>query len=69
MMREAASRGCELAIDEYPGTEQLYRNWVAARERAAKRAKVIRTAAGAVLLAVALVLVWLGVRRARKRVA
>ncbi len=69
MMREAASRGCELAIDEYPETEQLYRNWFAAQERAAKRAKVIRAAAGAVLLAVALVLVWLGVWRARKRVA
>ncbi len=69
MMREAASRGCELAIDEYPETEQLYRNWFAAQERAAKRAKVIRAAAGAVLLAVALVLVWLGGRRARKRVA
>ena len=69
MMREAASRGCELAIDEYPETEQLYLNWVAARERTAKRAKVVRTAVGPVLIAIVLFLVWLRVRRARRRTA
>ena len=57
MMREAASRGCELAIDEYPETERLFRQWDAARQ---KRDAVLRMAcrigigfllAGAVLLA------------------
>ena len=41
MMYESASRGCEAALDEYPETERLFRQWDAARQ---KRDAVLRMA-------------------------
>lgn len=59
MMREAAARGCELAIDEYPETARVYRQWLVARR--------IRAWSIGGVAAFAVLLACLGIRFGKKR--
>lgn len=61
MMREAAARGCELAIDEYPETARVYRQWLVARR--------IRVWSIGGVFAFIVLLAGIGLRRKGKRAA
>lgn len=56
MMFEAAARGCEVALDEYPETEQIYRQWTAEKQKRDASIRRILWRGGMGLLTVAVVL-------------
>ncbi len=56
MMFEAAARGCEVALDEYPETEQIYRQWAAEKQKRDANIRRILRREGMGLLTVAVVL-------------
>lgn len=56
MMFEAAARGCEVALDEYPETEQIYRQWTAEKQKRDASIRRILWRGGMGLLTVAVVI-------------
>ena len=70
MMFEAAARGCELALDEYPETEQIYREWaVEKQKRDASIRRILRRGGMGLLLAAIVLVPAIGFWRKRKSAA
>lgn len=62
LMFKAASLGCELAIDDYPGTRQVYEDWLEAVGKRQEKMRAIRRQAlkGSMWVLVVAVVWWIG---------